>query len=275
MIRIKNTLILLLFTAFFFTAFAGAIDDGPRPGYRDTPIIPGQKWRVHDSERPYPVVVDPGPGIFSKGRPADAVVLLDESGDLSAWSSGGKDARWAFVEGAMEARPGSGNISTRESFGDIQLHLEFRTPPEVKGSSQGRGNSGVFLMERYEIQVLDSYENPTYPDGQCAAFYGQWPPSVNACRGPGQWQSYDILFTAPRFSGEGMLLSPARATVLHNGIVVHDAREFLGPTSHRSKPSYSKHGPTGKISFQDHGNPIRFRNVWLRRLGNASEDDSR
>ncbi len=252
-----------------------ALDDGPRPGYRDTPIIPGQKWKVHDSERPYPVVVDPGAGIFSNSRPDDAVVLLDASAELSAWSSGGKEPRWGVVDGTMEARPGSGDISTRDSFGDIQLHLEFRTPPEVKGNSQGRGNSGVFLMERYEIQVLDSYQNPTYPDGQCAAFYGQWPPLVNACRGPGQWQSYDIIFKAPRFSADGSLLAAARATVIHNGVMVHHDREFLGPTSHRRKPSYSKHAPLGKIKLQDHGNPIRYRNIWLRNLPDETESDSR
>ena len=176
--------------------------------------------------------------------------------------------------GAIEARPGSGNITTKESFGDMQLHIEFRTPPEVKGNSQGRGNSGVFLMNRYEVQVLDSYQNPTYPDGQCAAFYGQWPPLVNVCRGPGEWQSFDIFFTAPRFADDGTLASPARATVVHNGVLVHNCREFLGPTSHRSKPSYSKHAPTGPISLQDHGNPIRFRNIWVRPLDEGGEKGS-
>lgn len=130
-------------------------------------------------------------------------------------------------------------------------------------------------MERYEIQVLDSYQNPTYPDGQCAAFYGQWPPLVNACRGPGQWQSYDIIFKAPRFSADGSLLAAARATVIHNGVMVHHDREFLGPTSHRRKPSYSKHDPLGKIKLQDHGNPIRYRNIWLRNLPDETESDSR
>ena len=257
----------------FFTMTAVANQDGDRPGYRDTPIIPGQKWRVHDSERPWPVVVDPGAGNLPLPAPEDALVLLGK-GDLSAWSSGGQKARWALIDGAMEARPGSGNITTKDSFGDIQLHIEFRTPPEVKGSSQGRGNSGVFLMNRYEVQVLDSYNNPTYPDGQCAAFYGEWPPMVNACRGPGQWQSYDIFFTAPRFAKDGALLSPARATVIHNGVLVHNDREFLGPTSHRSKPSYSKHEATAPISLQDHGNPIRYRNIWVRPLDGGGEKGS-
>ena len=269
--HLKRLLSIVLLLCTTLTVIAS--DDGPRPGYRDTPIIPGQKWRVHDADRPHPEVVDPGPGIFSNGHPADAVVLLDKSGDLSSWTGRGGVASWKPVDGAVEVTRGSGSIVTRESFGDIQLHLEFITPPTVVGESQGRGNSGVFLMEKYEIQLLDSYQNPTYPDGQCAAFYGQWPPLVNACRGPGQWQSYDIVFTAPRFSDDGSLLSPARATVLHNGILVHNDRVFLGPTSHRSKPSYSKHGPTGRISLQDHGNPMRFRNIWLRRLD--SKNDSK
>ncbi len=270
MSRIYPTCLMLLL---LFTVTAVGYDDGDRPGYRDTPLIPGQKWRVHDSERPWPTVVDPGAGSLPVPPPADAVVLLG-NGDLLAWTSGGKEARWANVDGAMEARPGSGNITSRESFGDMQLHVEFRTPPEVKGSSQGRGNSGVFLMNRYELQVLDSYQNPTYPDGQCAAFYGQWPPMVNACRGPGQWQSYDIMFIAPRFAGDGALLSPARATVVHNGVLVHNNRKFLGPTSHRSKPSYSKHSEVAPISLQDHGNPIRYRNIWVRRLDAGEEKDS-
>jgi hypothetical protein len=257
----------------FFSVLVFGNDDGKRPGYRDTPLIPGQKWRVHDSERPWPTVVDPGAGSLPVSAPADATILLGK-GDLSAWGSGGKEARWANIDGAMEARPGSGDISSRESFGDMQLHVEFRTPPEVKGSSQGRGNSGVFLMGRYEVQVLDSYQNPTYPDGQCAAFYGQWPPLVNACRGPGEWQSYDIFFTAPRFAAHGPLLSAARATVIHNGVLVHNDREFLGPTSHRSKPSYSKHAEKAPIKLQDHGNPIRFRNIWVRPLDGGGDKNS-
>ena len=270
MIRICCASLMLLL---LFTMSVAAIQDGDRPGYRDTPLIPGQKWRVHDSERPWPVVVDPGAGNLPVPAPKDAIVLLGK-GDLSAWTSGGQKARWAQVDGAIEARPGSGNITTKESFGDMQLHIEFRTPPEVKGNSQGRGNSGVFLMNRYEVQVLDSYQNPTYPDGQCAAFYGQWPPLVNVCRGPGEWQSFDVFFTAPRFADDGTLVSPARATVVHNGVLVHNCREFLGPTSHRSKPSYSKHAPTGPISLQDHGNPIRFRNIWVRPLDEGGEKGS-
>ena len=161
---------------------------------------------------------------------------------------------------------GSGSIVSAESFGDMQLHIEWATPSKVEGSSQGRGNSGVFLMNRYEVQILDSYDNKTYPDGQAAALYGQMPPAVNACRAPGEWQSYDIVFRAPRYEG-GQVVQPARATVLHNGVVGHDAQEFLGRTTHRNVAKYEdEHPAEAPIALQDHGNPVRFRNIWVRRL---------
>ena len=233
--------------------------DGPGVGYRDTPLLPGGRWRVHDADRPLPAVVTPGD---DGAPPSDAVVLFD-GGDLSAWTSKGDEARWAVRDGAMVA--GGGNLSTREAFGDCQLHIEWATPAEVKGDSQGRGNSGVFLMGLYEVQVLDSFDNPTYADGQAAALYGQHPPMVNASRPPGEWQSYDIVFQAPRFS-EGQLVAPARMTVLHNGVLVHHARALNGPTRHRSTPGYRAHDPEAPLVLQDHGDPVRFRNVWVRRL---------
>lgn len=237
-----------------------------KPGYTDTPKIPGQSWRVHDAERPHPPVVDPGPATAPTPAPKDAVVLFaGKSEDLAKWTSGGGDAKWRVVDGALEVN-GSGDIQTREDFGDCQLHLEWASPAEIAGTSQGRGNSGVFFFGRYEVQVLDSFENVTYADGQAAALYGQFPPLVNACRKPGEWQSYDIVFQAPRFDGEGKLLAPARITVIHNGFVVQAQRELLGGTAHRSEPRYEAHGPTGPIRLQDHGNPVRFRNVWVRRL---------
>ena len=161
---------------------------------------------------------------------------------------------------------GSGTIETVELFGDCQLHVEWATPAKPEGKSQGRGNSGVFLMGRYEIQVLDSFENRTYADGQAAAMYGQRPPDVNACRPPGEWQSYDILFRAPRFTGDGQLESPAVVTVVHNGVLVHHAQPFIGATTHRAVAKYTPHPPEGPIALQDHGNPVRFRNIWVRRL---------
>jgi hypothetical protein len=160
---------------------------------------------------------------------------------------------------------GTGDIRTRQEFGDCQLHIEWATPKPPSGTSQGSGNSGVFLMGRYEIQVLNSHDNKTYPDGQAAAVYGQSPPLVNASREPGAWQTYDIIFTAPRFR-DGELLQPARVTVIHNGVLVHHAKEILGSTAHRTAPAYQPHGPTGPLVLQDHGNPIRFRNIWIRRL---------
>jgi hypothetical protein len=191
-------------------------------------------------------------------------VILFEGSDLSAWHAGGDPIGWKFESGAVQVN-GTGSIETRQHFGDCQLHLEWRAPAQVESSSQGRGNSGVFLMGKYEVQILDSFDNRTYPDGQAAAMYGQHPPLVNACRPPGEWQTYDIFFRAPRFDGE-QLLSPALVTVVHNGVLVHHAREFLGATTHRAVAEYQPHGPEGPIALQDHGNPVAFRNVWVRRL---------
>lgn len=233
----------------------------PAPGYDDTPKLPGSEWRVHDSKRPRPVVVTPGatPG----AAPSDAVVLFDGR-DLSKWKGDGGDAKWKLVDGAMEVN-GTGSIQTRDGFGDMQLHIEWATPAVAEGDSQGRGNSGVIMMGCYEIQVLDSYQNETYADGQSASMYGQYPPLVNACRKPGEWQTYDILFRAPRFDG-GKLAAPAEVTVLHNGIVVHHHAKFIGATAHRSVAAYSPHEPAGPILLQDHGNPVRYRNIWVRKL---------
>ena len=234
--------------------------EDPPAGYKDTPLIPGTSWHVHDSDRPAPSVVSPG---ANGAPPSDAIVLFDGR-DVSPWKSGAKTSGWKVVDGAMEVN-GTGSVESVESFGDVQLHLEFATPMKVEGAGQGRGNSGVFFMGRYEVQILDSYENRTYADGQAAALYGQRPPLVNACRKPGEWQTYDMVFRAPRWDGE-KLLSPARVTVLHNGVLVHDAQEFLGATAHRAVAQYSKHADALPIALQDHGNPIRFRNIWARRL---------
>jgi hypothetical protein len=240
----------------------------PRIGYDDTPLIPGQTWKVHDSARPMPRAV--APGAESRLPPSDAVVLFDGR-DLSGWQSvtSGGAAPWKVENGYVEVVPTSGDIHTTHEFGDCQLHLEFATPSEVSGSSQGRGNSGVILMDRYEVQVLDCYDNPTYADGATAAIYGQYPPLVNACRKPGEWQSYDIVWIAPRFES-GKLVSPAYCTVLHNGIVVQYHRELLGPTSHRVAPEWAPHPPRGSLRLQDHGDLLRFRNIWYRPLAVAN-----
>jgi hypothetical protein len=233
-------------------------------------------WPIHDETRPQPPVVTPGtpstPDV--PGRPpSDAVVLFDGK-DLSAWraTQGGGPAAWKVEEGYVQVVPGAGNIETKQAFGDCQLHAEFRTPTPPKGEGQGRGNSGVFFMgERYEVQVLDSYESRTYPDGQAAALYGQYPPLVNASRPPGEWQTYDIVFAGPRFDAQGRLLRPARVTVFHNGIVVQHASELLGPTLHKVRPPYTAHPDRLPISLQDHGNPVRFRNIWVRELKERPE----
>ncbi len=236
-------------------------------GYTDTPLVPGLKWHVHDPDRPRPKVVTPGE-TFSHGAPApsDAVVLFDGK-DLSKWKSDKGAAGWKVENGYMEAVKGSGNIRTKEEFGDFQLHIEFATPEKVVGNSQGRGNSGVFMHGIYELQVLDTYDNLTYPDGQCGALYGQWPPLVNVCKKPGEWQSYDIVFEAPHWDENKKLTKPASITVFQNGVVLHNRKEYLGETHHKEAAVYKPYSSRGPIELQDHGNPMRFRNVWIRNLG--------
>ena len=243
----------------------------PKIGYDDTPLQPGTKWHVHDGTRPQPRVVTPGPAGGPVAAPSDATVLVGPGADLTAWqmSEGGGAVTWPMKDGVLQS--GKGMIQTKEQFSDVQLHVEFATPSEVKGDGQGRGNSGVFLAGVFEIQVLDSYQNPTYPDGQASAMYGQFPPLVNASRGPGQWQTYDIIFTAPRFSAAGAVDKPAVVTVIHNGAVVHNATPFWGPTAHKVIGKYAPSQAKGPLRLQDHGNPVRFRNIWIRPLKTYDE----
>ncbi len=237
-------------------------------GYDDTPVIPGTSYRVHDGNRPQPRIVVPGTASTQQlqgNAPSDAVILFDGR-DLSQWQSAkGDAAQWKVENGYMEVVPKTGNISSKSSFGDCQLHVEWAAPVDVRGDGQGRGNSGVFLMERYEVQVLDCYKNPTYADGTTGALYGQFPPLVNACRKAGEWQVYDIVWIAPRFDGE-TLLSPARITVFLNGLLLHHDLELQGPTEHRKLAVYTPHPPVGRLMLQDHGDLVRFRNVWYRPL---------
>lgn len=235
-------------------------------GYDDTPLQPNGKWRIHDGGRPQPKLVTPASANVSPvPAPADATVLVGDRDDLLAWQMmDSAPAAWPMKNGVLST--GKGLIRTRAEFTDFQLHVEFATPSEIKGEGQGRGNSGVFLLGRFEIQVLDSYQNPTYPDGQAAAMYGQYPPLVNASRPPGEWQTYDIAFTAPRFTQGGTLDKPAVVTVLHNGVLVHNATPFWGPTAHRKIDPYTPETAKGPIGLQDHGNPVRYRNVWIRPL---------
>ncbi|MCE5185458.1 MAG: DUF1080 domain-containing protein [Planctomycetaceae bacterium] len=222
------------------------------------------QWAVHDPNRPMAPVVTPGQ--TPQDPPSDAVVLF-EGKDLSAWSSlkDGGDAKWKVADGYMEVAAKAGDIQTRQAFGSCQLHIEWRTPDQVKGDSQGRGNSGIFLMSKYEVQVLDTYNNKTYADGQAGAIYGQKPPLVNVCRQPGQWQTYDIIFHAPKFEGE-KVVRPATITVLQNGVLVQDHWEIKGSTFHKTPPKYEPHADKMPLKLQDHGNPTRFRNIWIRPL---------
>lgn len=231
-------------------------------GLEGTPQLPNSEWHVHDGDRPQPTVITPGVGT---APPSDAVVLFDGT-NVDAWENvEGKDGRWKLVEGgAMEVND-TGSMETLEHFGDCQLHLEWASPAEVKNEGQLRGNSGIFMMGKYEIQLLDSHGNQTYPDGQCGSLYGQAPPLVNVSRGPGEWQTFDVIFEAPVFA-DGKLVSPAIATILQNGVVVQNRAEFLGVTVYAQVAKYSPHGPVGPIMLQDHWFPVRFRNIWVRRI---------
>jgi Domain of Unknown Function (DUF1080) len=266
----KPLLALLLIAS--AAVFAAETEKFPT-GYTDTPRIPGSQWRIHDDTRPRPLVVTPG--TFSTAEqpgkpPSDAVVLFDGS-SLDAWRAdkGGGPAKWQVKNGFMEVVGGAGDLVTKEEFGDSQLHIEFATPAPPVNSSQGRGNSGVFLYGLYEVQILDSFQNLSYADGQASAIYGQSPPLVNASRPPGEWQTFDIIYTGPRFEG-GKVTTPGYVTVLHNGVVTQNHTQILGVTAHRVLPAVVAHGPKGPIKLQDHGNPMRFRNIWIRPLQPAA-----
>ena len=237
-------------------------------GYTDTPQLPNQKWKVHDAARPRPRKVTPGLPLLNEAAPSDALALFNGK-DLSQWVTvrGGKtqDPQWKIVDGELEIMPRSGRLVTKEKFGDCQLHVEWKVPKGSPGAGQGRGNSGVELMMRYEIQVLESFENVTYADGQAASIYGQWPPLVNASRPEGEWNVYDIFFEAPRFEGD-KLVKPAYYTVIHNGVLMHHRQEVLGRAIHRRVATYAPHAPQEPLGLQDHGYPVRYRNIWIRRL---------
>jgi hypothetical protein len=245
--------------------------------------LPAQPWMPdplplgHDRHRPLPPVVDPGRASTpdqAGTAPSDAVVLFAGS-DLSRWvAMDGQPTKWVVKDGVMECVPGSGYIRTLQCFGACQVHLEFATPAAVQGASQGRGNSGVFFGgTRYEIQVLDSHNNQTYADGSCGAIYNQYPPLVNASRPPGQWQSYDILWTPPRFADDGSALAPPRVTVFHNGVLIHHNTALFGETAYLSRPPLKAHPEKQPIALQDHGNPVRYRNLWVRELGTPGKPE--
>ena len=240
-------------------------------GYTDTPFLPGGKWRVHDLNRPHPPIVTPGTTVGE--APSDAILLFDGT-DLSKWLSSNRgqtgEPKWKLGDGYFETVPRVGSLVTKEKFGDVQLHVEWAAPVKAVSNSQGRGNSGVLLMSLYEIQVLDSYDNVTYADGQAGSIYGQYPPPVNASRKPGEWQSYDIVFEAPVFDGE-QLVKPAYFTVFHNGVLLHNRQAAMGPMRFRRLTEYSPHEAEAPLMLQGHGNPVRYRNIWVRRLRGYDE----
>ena len=233
------------------------------------PRAPAQvdtRWPQHAMDRPQPPVVDPGPYVGDDSRPSDALVLFDGH-DLSQWR-GETDgpAPWTAKDGYFEVKPGSGMIHTAQGFGDVQLHIEWSAPTPPTGEGQERGNSGVFLQGRYEVQVLDSYDNVTYADGHAGAVFGQYPPRVNPTRPPGQWNVYDIVFRRPRFDAAGHVTSPARITLFFNGVLVQDDVPLSGPTAYQHRPPYEVTPAELPLGLQDHGYPVRFRNIWIRKL---------
>ncbi len=248
----------LFFTVILFFAVTAVIaqTDGPMP-------MKPEMTEIWDPEIP---LVKPGETPMD--APSDAIVLFDGVDIGREWTDGkGGEPEWKIEDGCITVVKGKGIIKTKRVFQDFQLHIEWRSPAEVKGNSQGRGNSGVFLQERYELQVLDSYDNRTYRNGQAASIYKQYPPLVNACKAPGEWQVYDVIYTAPRFNDDGTYFTPPRVTVLHNGVLVLNNVSVRGPTEYIGIPEYSvkKHGP-GSIMLQDHGDPVSFRNIWIREL---------
>ena len=227
------------------------------------------RWKPHDDKRPLPPIVDPGnPGTLAAPGtpPSDSIILFDGS-DLSEWQmTDGDSPKWRVENGFFEVVKKTGTLQTIQGFGDCQLHIEWASPVGIRSKGQGSGNSGVYLMGKYEIQVLNSYENSTYADGQAAAVYGQYPPLVNASRPPGEWQTYDIIFHRPRFDETGKLVHPARFTVFHNGVLVQDNVELVGPTEYKKRPPYKSHPDRLPLQLQDHGDPVRYRNIWIRDL---------
>jgi hypothetical protein len=227
-------------------------------GYKDTPKLPWCDYLVHDPDRPAPRRINPGPAPAPAAPPSDAVVLFDGK-DLAKWQA----TEWKLVDACVEAK--GGNLTSKESFGSCQIHLEWLAPANFKGPWYNQGNNGVRLMGLYEIQIFDSWNEKIYPDGQAAAIYGQTPPLVNACRPPGEWQSYDIVFTAPVFA-DGKLAQPACVTMFHNGVLVHLNEEIHGEIGHRILPEYKQKISKGPLVLGGHGCPVRFRNIWVRPL---------
>jgi hypothetical protein len=227
-------------------------------GYKDTPKLPWCEWRVHDPDRPAPPRVDPGKAGLPAPVPADAIVLFDGK-DVNQWQA----SDWTLEDGCLVS--GNKVLKSKADFGDAQIHVEWMAPTGFEGPWYNRGNNGVLLMGLYEIQIFDSYHEKIYSDGQAAAIYGQTPPRVNVTRPPGEWQTFDIVFTAPVFEG-GQLARPARVTMFHNGVLVHLNEPIHGGVAHRALPQYKNQISQGPLALGGHGCPVRFRNIWVRPL---------
>ena len=236
---------------------------GQSLGYQDTPILPGTNYHVHDGERPQPRIIQ-AQGPVSVKPPSDATILFDGS-NLDAWTSNGSPPAWLIRDGIMVANEKA--IETKEKFGAVQVHFEWLVPAGRKVEGQSGGNSGCFLMGLYEVQILQSNNNKTYPDGQAGSLYGQLPPLVNATSPQGEWNSYDIFFEPPVYDGT-TVKTPAKVTIIHNGIVVQHGEYYTGPSGHKTLGQYPPtHPQTGPLALQWHGDPIEFRNFWARPLG--------
>jgi hypothetical protein len=265
------------FAVFAFQTGSSASKKREPVGYTDTPVLPGQKWKVHDIDRPHPPTVTPGQ--TAGLPPSDAIVLFDGK-DLSKWVQRGRGAdrgkivepKWKVENGYFEVAGGTGDLISKEKFGDAQYHVEWASPSVIRSESQLRGNSGFLIMSRYEIQILDNWNNLTYADGQAGSIYGQWPTLANPARRPGEWNTYDIAFEAPVFEN-GQLRKPAYVTVFYNGVLVHHHKEIIGRMAHRVVGTYAPHEPEEPLMLQDHGDPVRFRNIWVRKLNSYDQPE--
>jgi hypothetical protein len=260
-------LLIISLVMFTYVYSSGQVQTAAKPAATKFPELEKMTPGMTEVWEPEIKVIQPGAA--NSDAPSDAIILFDGSDINKEWTGvDGKPSIWTVKDGALISTRGSGYIKSKRVFSDFQLHIEWKTPSEVSGTSQGRGNSGVFLQELYEVQVLDNYDNRTYRNGQAGAIYKQYPPLVNTCRKPGEWQTYDIIFTAPTFGSDSLSFkTPPRVTVLQNGVLIQNNVSLRGPTQYIGVPEYTikKHGPLS-ISLQDHGNPVAYRNIWIREL---------